>query len=118
VGGGKRDLLIGGRGADRLVGNGDDDVLVGGATVYDTDQQDSDRALLALLADWNRPLLYPVRVDLLQDDSRTCFLKQDVTVFDDGGEDRLTGAAGRDLFFANPLDDLVTDLLSDEELHE
>jgi Ca2+-binding RTX toxin-like protein len=34
---GGRDLLIGGAGADRIVGNEDDDVLIAGFTRYDAD---------------------------------------------------------------------------------
>jgi hypothetical protein len=36
------------------------------------------------------------------------------TVHDDGAADQLTGAAGRDWFFANPSQDKITDLQARE----
>ena len=46
------------------------------------------------------------------------FLQADVTVFDDGSQDQLSGSAGQDWFFANLMGagvlDKITDLGKDE----
>jgi Ca2+-binding RTX toxin-like protein len=113
----RRDLLIGGTGADRLVGNADDDILIAGTTAWDNDAG----ALCAILEEWSRTdLTYAARVQHLQSGgglNGALTLNVDpsrgpVTVFDDGAADVLTGSAGRDWFFAN-LDNGVLDKITD-----
>lgn len=97
-----RDILIGGTGRDRLVGGAGDDLLIGGSTTFDHNQDDD---LANLLAEWTDPLAaYEDRanaVDAL------------LTVTDDGDADKLTGAAGRDLFYAGT-GDVANDQQADE----
>jgi uncharacterized delta-60 repeat protein len=125
VGGPGRDLLIGGRGADRLVGRADDDILVAGDTAYDDVLiAENHQALDAILAEWNSDCGYDVRVKNLWDGSGSAtrlngsaFLAADVTVFDDGAEDILTGNQGMDWFLCNKdsgVIDRITDLSARE----
>lgn len=125
-GGGGRNVLIGGLGADRLVGGAADDLLIAGFTAFDA----NDAAMTAILAEWISSRSYAARIANLQGTgSGTPFAERlngnyflkgsgpDATVFDDGDPDRLTGAAGRDWFFAN-LDSGVRDQLTDEHGNE
>jgi Ca2+-binding RTX toxin-like protein len=113
LGGSGRDLLIGGTGADRLIGNGGDDILIGGTTVYDLDVA----ALCAIMDEWTSTHDYATRVANLTDTGSgllsrlngNYFLIQDQTVFNDASQDRLTGSAGSDWFFAGTADK-ITDL--------
>jgi Ca2+-binding RTX toxin-like protein len=134
VGGGGRDLLIGGLGADRIVGNADDDILIAGTTAFDLDHT----ALCAIMAEWTSTRSYAVRTanitgngtgssfDVRQNGNY--FLNTNaaygaITVQDDNAKDTLTGSSGQDWFFANLfLDngddadqkDKITDLHADE----
>lgn len=92
-----RDILIGGTGRDRLVGGAGDDLLIGGTTSYDHDQ---DAALTSALMLWTDPLA--------SYEERAAAIDGFLTIVDDGDADKLTGAAGSDLFYAG-LDDFVTD---------
>jgi Ca2+-binding RTX toxin-like protein len=92
-----RDILIGGTGRDRLVGGAGDDLLIGGTTSYDHNQ---DAALTSALLLWTDPLA--------SYEERAAAIDGFLTVADDGDADKLTGAAGSDLFYAG-LDDFVTD---------
>lgn len=92
-GGSGRDLLIGGTGSDQLTGGSGEDVLLGGSTSAD----DSDRALLTLLAEWNSTATY---------DDRVATLQNLLDVFDDEEEDSLNGGPGRD-FLLEGLDDAL-----------
>jgi RHS repeat-associated protein len=112
IGGSGRDLMIGGRGADRLIGNNGDDMLIAAFTDYDA----IDSALMAIVAEWTSARDYDTRVRNLSDGSGSAdrlngdvFLNAE-TVHDDDSADLLTGAAGRDWFFANSLQDAITDL--------
>jgi hypothetical protein len=105
-GGAGRDLLIGGLGADYLYGDGGDDLLIAGTTAFDGNEA----ALDAVLAEWTSARSYADRVANLRGSGSGplanggTFLKvsgPDVTVFDDGAADVLSGASGTDWFFAH-----------------
>jgi hypothetical protein len=105
-GGQGRDLLIGGLGADTLIGNADDDLLIAGTTAFDS----HDVALGAVMAEWTSARDYATRVANLKGTGSgprangNNFLKAsgpEVTVFDDGAVDVLTGSGGDDWYFAN-----------------
>lgn len=96
LGGSGGDILVGGLGQDQLVGGNDNDVLIGGATSEDEDND----ALRAALDAWTSTADYATRVaavDAL------------LSVLDDGELDKLTGSAGRDLFY-DGLGDSLTDI--------
>jgi Ca2+-binding RTX toxin-like protein len=111
------DVLIGGAGADRLLGGPGDDLLIAGATTYDADAA----ALLALQQSWLASgKTYEQHVAALLDPTAIVHLIADgttPTVLDDGAADRLTGAAGKDWFFATVPQDVVTDRHSFEYLN-
>jgi uncharacterized delta-60 repeat protein len=135
AGGGGRDLLIG-EGAyapgvqgsiDRIVGDANDDILIGGYTSF----ADRRSALAAVQAEWNSGRTYTQRVNNLRDGTGSAtrlnrdangddvFLAANVTVFDDGVVDILTGSNGQDWFFADRegslfVRDLITDLSASE----
>jgi Ca2+-binding RTX toxin-like protein len=131
LGGNARDILVGGDGTDRIVGNSGDDILIAAYSVYDDrfTAPDHEAAWCAIHHEWTRTdHTYHERVDNITDGSGTvdrdngAFFLNTTTVFDDQDEDRLTGAAARDWFFAN-LDgpgahDIITDLKSDEVAEE
>lgn len=101
------DVLIGGKGADRLIGGPGEDLLIAGATTFDNDASQ----LQALLAAWSGPGKYAERVAALMDPAAAIHLIADgtsPTVLDDGAVDRLTGASGKDWFFATLGQDVVT----------
>jgi hypothetical protein len=86
-----RDILIGGVGGETsMVGGGQGDVLIGG----ETESDDDDAALMAMLADWASGDDYAVRVSALLP----------VRIVDDGAAETLTGDGGEELFFAGPGD--------------
>ena len=127
IGGSGRDFLEGGWGADRLVGNGGEDILIGGYLAF----AHYEAALGAIMAEWNSNRSYNERVaNLRGDDSSPSFDQRangevflsvsgsSPTVRDDGDVDRVTGSAGRDWFFANLDEDLLTDLKIEEQLAE
>src|SRR5262249_50738111 len=118
-----RDLLLGGRGADRIIGNAADDILIAATTAFDGYLA----ALAALLAEWTSERDYANRVANLRGEGTGPRLNSDfflmtegpaATVFDDGAEDRLTGSAGCDWFVASlsgtDVLDRITDLSADE----
>jgi Ca2+-binding RTX toxin-like protein len=129
VGGSNRDILIGGTGADRIVGNEADDILIAGSTAFDAIEV----ALSAILAEWTSSRSYAQRVanitgtgtgsdfdNRLHGDTylRVTTDAATTTVFDDGSQDTLTGNSGQDWFFANLLrsgaKDKITDLSAAE----
>lgn len=99
------DILIGGSGLDRLVGGRGQNFLAGGSSSYQSDSATlaDDLALLGFLEEWGGTDSRAAR-ELALDD-----LVNSLTA--DGDEDKLTGAAGEDWFFADE-EDLVTDLLA------
>jgi Ca2+-binding RTX toxin-like protein len=111
VGGTGKDIMIGGAGSDRLVGNGGDDLLIGTRTAFDTNYT----ALEALSAEWASTRTFAARVANINgtaDPTSPNFLARkngdffltatgaNVTVFDDGARDTITGSAGSDWYFA------------------
>ena len=109
-------MIIGGNGADRLLGGPGDDLLIAGTTAYDADAD----ALAALLAVWAGPGSYGDHIAALMNAGATIHLITDgtsPTVQDDGAADRLTGAAGKDWFLASVPQDAVTGRLGAEFLN-
>ena len=106
--------MIGGLGADRMVGDGADDILIAGTTAFDADFA----ALRGIQNTWTSSSSYETRTTNLQAVLRAD--GPDATVFDDAAEDVLTGSDGQDWFFVNVDDvpggvtDEVTDLGADE----
>jgi Ca2+-binding RTX toxin-like protein len=103
LGGSGANILIGGLGTDRLVGGPGGDVLIGGTTDADED----DDALLAILAAWTSDESY---------DDRVAAVDALLTVIDDEQVDKLTGSAGKDLFY-DGLDDVLTDVKKNETVN-
>ena len=107
VGKSGRDLLIGGLGADRIVGNADDDILIAGITNFNAASVD------AIMDRWSGAGEVTERRTAVED----YMTANSLTVEDDGERDVLTGSSGIDWFFAN-LDagvvDKITDLNDDE----
>jgi Ca2+-binding RTX toxin-like protein len=109
-GGAGRDILIGGLGLDRLNGQAGEDILIGGTTAFDA----SEAALLALLQEWNSTRTLEERVANIRASNGPILLntgyrlQKSETVFDDGDEDILNGAAAVDwLFFKEDEDKLM-----------
>ena len=104
-----RDLLIGGHGADRIVGNAGDDILIAGFTSYDS----SPGSLRAIMDTWTRPdMSYRDRITKLTSGNGPALLTRGNTaiVCSDGENDVLTGSAGQDWFFFDKDRDRATDL--------
>ena len=129
VGNGGRDLLVGGDGADKVVGNAEDDILVGGVYTEVTDSSFRRFAVSYVMREWTSGNDYPTRVNHIRygtgaTEGVARLAGYDATevngfqtVLDDGAEDKLTGDAGHDWFFANvdgPVTDKITDVLSPE----
>jgi hypothetical protein len=86
--------MIGGTGADRLLGSRDEDVLVAGSTDYDG----NDEALCAILDEWTSSRDYATRLTNLRGtglgprENDSFFFSPILgTVHDDGVTDRLAG---------------------------
>jgi Ca2+-binding RTX toxin-like protein len=108
-GDGNRDILIGGRssgagalGADSLDGGNGEDILIGGYTSFDAYSGTNDRRLLQIKNVWNSGDPYETRVARLRLTSTSAAPSLGGTVFDDRGNDRLTGGKGRDWFHTEP----------------
>jgi hypothetical protein len=127
LGGNSRDILVGGDGADRLVGNSGDDLMIASSSIYDDrfTRLDHEAAWCAIYHEWSRTdHTYQQRVDNIFDGSGTVdrdngpYFLNTSTVTDDNDEDKLTGSAALDWFFANlagpGVRDTVTDLKSSE----
>jgi large repetitive protein len=109
-----RSVLIGGTGADRLIGGSGEDILIGGPTSHDG----HDASLFSILAEWGSSRTYAERVDNLRGMATGPRLNGDifltnVTVLDDGVEDKMTGASALDWFWAFGPDRITDD--RDEE---
>ncbi len=92
------DLLLGGRGADRLGGDGHDDLFIAAPTAFDT----NDVALGALPHKGNRGGSYAARIAKLKGGTGQAGVVRplgngiDQTVFNDAAADTLTGGSGSD----------------------
>jgi Ca2+-binding RTX toxin-like protein len=97
-----RNILIGGDGKDKIYGNAADDILIAGSTSHDED----DAALQAILDEWTSGASYEDRVAFIRNGggSNGASVFDDTTVLDDGLVDILTGAGGRDWFWAGAND--------------
>jgi Ca2+-binding RTX toxin-like protein len=110
VGGGGADRLIGGLGADVLIGGSGlstlqagsgGDILIGGATDYDTNAA----ALASVLAEWNSSNSYATRIThLTNGGGLNIVLLNSSTVHSNGLADKLYGGAGMDWYFAGMMD--------------
>jgi Ca2+-binding RTX toxin-like protein len=101
-----RVLLVGGMGADRIVGNADDDILIAGYTSHDTNPA----ALDAIMDEWTRTdtdATYQQRIDRLKAGVglNGSVSLDSSTVSRDGAVDILTGSAGLDWFWFDEPDD-------------
>ena len=112
--------MIGGNGADSLVGGNDDDVLFAGRTSFDTNIT----ALTLLQAEWTSANNYATRVANLTNGTGSVLNSTGVklktsgvgqSVFGDNECDTLSGDNGSDLFFAS-LNGLVKDRAVSESL--
>ena len=113
-GGGGRDILIGGLGLDTLNGGEDEDILIAGRTTSDSLFSN----LNGLLAEWVSVNAYDARISNLRAGvgAPAVSLKATVNVLNDTGEDdSLVGGNGTDWYF-RALDDVITDLVTDEVL--
>jgi len=113
VGGGGADRLIGGLGSDILIGGSGKstlqagsggDILIGGTTNFDNNAA----ALAAILAEWNSSDDYATRIARLTGSmsgglNGTNYLNSS-TVHSNGLADTLQGGAGMDWFFAGMMD--------------
>ena len=112
VGGGGRNVLIGGLGGDRIEGLGGDDLIIGGRTAFDADPDQ----LRLILTEWKSTRTYDQRianltgVGTVDRANAGVFLRNtpDDTIFgDDEALDELLGGSGRDWFFAEIEDQLL-----------
>jgi hypothetical protein len=88
TGGTGQNLIISGGGTSQLVGGGAGDILIGGTTAYDTD----DASLQAILNYWTTSGDdYPTRVANLRAGNGVPQLEAGLTVFDNGAANTLTG---------------------------
>ncbi|HEX8521334.1 MAG TPA: PKD domain-containing protein [Tepidisphaeraceae bacterium] len=115
-----RDLLIGGLGSDVVIGDSGDDIIVGGGTSHDSDPA----ALTAIMAEWTSGRSYLQRVNNIINGTGSSvranansFITPDVTAFDDGAVDSLSGDGGQDWIVYNsdaPFADILTGLQQGE----
>jgi len=126
-----------GNGDDRMTGHPDDDILVAGSTIYDDEGIAFTNQINAvdLMREWNRNAGNTMPGMTAQDDynERVIHITTEggaggnnafswlndgstgtQTVFDDGAEDKVTGASGFDLFFFNGDQDKAADLNGEE----
>ncbi len=93
TGGTGHNLIISGGGSGQLTGGGAGDILIGGTTAYDTD----DASLQAILTYWTTSGDdYPTRVANLRAGNGVPQLEGGITVFDNGAANTLTGNGSED----------------------
>ena len=99
-------------------GNAGDNLLIAGTTAFDGNPA----SLAAVMAEWTSDRTYAARVANLRGSGAgprgnggTCLQVSgpDVTVFDDGAVDVLTGNSGSDWFFAHRSGGVALDLITD-----
>ena len=100
-GGNGRSILIGGTGKATLIGGAGDGLLIGGTTAYDA----NDRALLAIMNEWNSNADYATRVGYLTGTAgglNGSYFLNPGTVCDNNACDALLGGNAMDAFFHSP----------------
>jgi Ca2+-binding RTX toxin-like protein len=99
IGGSGRNFLIGGAGSDTITGGSSDDILIGGTTSFSANEA----ALMAILAEWQRPIPFSQRVADLTTGvgpGGSVQLVWGKTVLDDGVPDTIQGGGGMDWIFS------------------
>jgi hypothetical protein len=97
---GRRNLLIAGASASRLIGGDDDDILIGGITAYDTDLA----SLTAIMDYWSGTSdNYGTRVSNLLSGNGLPLLNPS-KVTSNGGGNTLMGGGGLNVYYGNALD--------------
>ena len=121
--------MIGGKGADRIVGSAGEDLIIAGECTYET----SDAALRAILDEWSLPVSTMMRVARFRDGSVTLAdgtpivllaggtAHPAVFVLDDDDADQITASNGPDWVFFNNVKGpkkkaVVTDLNPSEDV--
>jgi hypothetical protein len=109
TGGTGRSLLIGGKGKDTVTGGSGNDLLIAGSTDYDTSSLAHDRALEAILAEWQSADSYTTRIAKIKAGvgSPSAKLVWGTTVHDNStsNANKLTGGGepgAHNWFFFNP----------------
>jgi hypothetical protein len=97
TGGSGLSLLIGDKGADNIIGGSGGDILIGDYTTYDSMGTANEKALMAILAEWQSGDSYANRVHDINTGTGgglngTAKLNFGITVKDDGSGDTLTAA--------------------------
>jgi Ca2+-binding RTX toxin-like protein len=102
IGGQGRDILIGGAGQSKLQAGAGGDILIGGTTAYDNNAA----ALAAILAEWSSSDTYSTRLARLAGGGglNGSYVLNTGTVHDNGLADTLSGGPGMDWFFAGMMD--------------
>jgi hypothetical protein len=98
TGGSGLSLLIGDKGGDNLFGGSGGDILIGDSTTYDTMSTANQKALMAILAEWQSGHSYDTRFHDINTGTGgglngTAKLKYASTVKDDSAADTVTAAA-------------------------
>jgi hypothetical protein len=113
-GGTGRSILIGDAGSDTLVGGSGSDILIGDKTTLDVMTTNDQRALMAIMAEWQSVDSYAVRFQDIDTGTGSGLnghnkLNFGTTVLDDGAADSVTGvvtSVGADWFFQGAGDTL------------
>jgi hypothetical protein len=120
IGGPNRSVLIGGTGHDTLIAGNGDDLLIAGATPWDF--QGATDALVAIRNEWIRlDESFAQRISNLRGDTSGgvsgSYVLNTTTVTEAGATDALTGGGGTNWFWADQLQDTITDLGSADQVN-
>ncbi len=116
-GGTGRSILIGGKGKDVVKGGSGDDIVIGGYTNYDASGDVNDKALSAIVAEWQSADVYATRIAKITAGVTGGYkLIWGTTVHDDGVASTLTGGAGMNWFFKGT-SGTITDLKPGERVN-
>jgi Ca2+-binding RTX toxin-like protein len=101
-GGAGRDVIIGSDGADTIDGVGGNDLIIAGPTIYDADTLANRQALDDLLAEISKGGKYATKLTNLAAGvgSSGAKIVANVTAFNDGDADNITGGGGQDIYVA------------------